>query len=164
MLVKPGDAGFGVTKAWEKAAVSAGSRRVDLFFDDVPLAADRVVNGVIGQGMQQFSQVVGTGRLGAAAAACGLATRAVRFLAEVWLGHSLAHRTLERARQRLHLMHAVVLRMAWEIDRGAADHEITTALGKTFCTTSAEEIIRAAYSIAVDQLGTVPPVLSLLMR
>jgi acyl-CoA dehydrogenase family member 9 len=162
VLVKPGDQGFSIGKSWDKAGVNAAPT-IDLFFDQVPLAADRVV-GELGQGMAQFGRVVGTGRLGVAAAACGLARRALRRIAGCNPGRPLAEHNVARARERLHLMEAVLLRMAWEIDRGAPDQEISIALGKTFCTTSAEEIIRVAYAVACEQGGAMAPELGQLMR
>jgi acyl-CoA dehydrogenase family protein 9 len=161
VLVKPGDQGFSIGKSWDKAGVNAAPT-IDLFFDQVPLAADRVV-GELGQGMAQFARVVGTGRLGVAAAACGLARRALRIVG-CNPGRPLAEHKVARARERLHLMQAVLLRMAWEIDRDAPDQEISTALGKTFCTTSAEEIIRVAYAVSCEQGGAMAPELGQLMR
>lgn len=162
VLVRPDDPGFSVSKQWHKMGIAA-SPTVDLFLDDIPISQGRIV-GSMGGGMRQFPAIVGSGRMGAASGACGLAERAVRFFADLNFTDDRFQIVLDHLEERLAAMNATLETTAIWHDLSNPDQEFDTALCKTFCTTSAVEIITAVYRHCLDRLGSVPWAFAQLMR
>jgi alkylation response protein AidB-like acyl-CoA dehydrogenase len=75
LIVEKGTPGFSVTRLFDKMAFKHVDT-AELLFEDAQLAADAVVGGIGGRGMQQLLSVLEIGRVAMAATAVGLARSA----------------------------------------------------------------------------------------
>jgi len=162
VLVSPEDKGFSVSRKWHKMGIAA-SPTLDLFLDDIAIGQDRIV-GSMGGAMRQFPHIVGSGRMGAAAGACGLAQRAVEYFTALNFTDHRFRIVCDHFEDRLAAMAATLETTAVWHDLESPDQELDTSLCKTFCTTSAVEIISAVYRHCLDRLGHVPQAFCQLMR
>lgn len=80
VLVPLPQRGVKVSPAWDKMCAN-GSDTAEIFFDDTPIAPENLLSEP-GQGMSLFLEMVQPGRLGAAAAANGLALAALHAASE----------------------------------------------------------------------------------
>lgn len=160
LMVKPEDEGFTLSKPWHKMGIS-GSPTVDLFFDDVKLSPDRII-GRPGYAMDQFSYVVFSGRIGAAAGGYGLARRALNLLRETAPPSARREELLQQGYYRLFLMRAGIELASFLNDKQSSDLSAATALCKTYCTTHMVDIIETLYAQFIAQ--GIPKEMTLLMN
>ncbi len=162
VLVKPDDRGFAVSRRWHKLGIAAAPT-VDLYLDDIDLPSERLV-GTLGAGMLQFPQIVGSGRMGAAAGACGLAEHALQLLRDHPGAGPRDFALYERLAPRLAAMAATLETTAVCHDQACPDQELDTTLCKAFCTNTALTLITQVYRHWLTHRGPVPPLLAQLMR
>jgi alkylation response protein AidB-like acyl-CoA dehydrogenase len=158
VVVRRDDPGFVVSREWDKLGVN-GSPTVDLFLDGVIVPADRIV-GRPGAGMAHFAEVVGPGRLGAAAGACGLARAALRVVEGLPCAEAPSPRARAAFGRRLFVMEATVAATAALSDDAVADRDEAIALCKAFCTREADALAREAYAHAAARCEEVPAALA----
>ncbi len=153
VLVPRAQVGLTVSQPWHKLTADA-CQTVSLFFDAAPIAHDQLF-GTVGGAIDHFNAIVDSGRLGTAGGALGLA---VGVWDSVVADPYAPRRALAAlaAESRLLIMRSVLGQSARCSDAHYADHQITTAFCKAYCSGRAFELVRAIHERYAD-LGLPPP-------
>jgi hypothetical protein len=153
-VVVPRDqAGLSVSRPWRKLTADA-CETVSLFFDAALIAPEQLF-GKIGGAIDHFNTIVEAGRLGTAGGALGLAVAAWDSVLAAPCCPQQEFADLE-AESRLLAMQQVLARSAFYCDAEYADHAITTAFCKAYCSQQALDLVRAMHERCAD-LGLPPP-------
>lgn len=156
VLLAPDAPGLSVSRYWHKLTAN-GARTVSLYFNDIAVPADRLF-GEPGRAIEHFNSLVDCARLGTAAAAVGIARRAWESILADHRSDRVAWNWLD-ADYRLAVLDAVLAVSAFYSDTGYADHAVTTALCKSFCTRRALELVQdIAYGYSALRLTLPGPV------
>lgn len=155
VLLPRDQAGLSVSRPWRKLTADA-CETVSLFFDGAPIAPEQLF-GKVGGAIDHFNTIVEAGRLGTAGGALGLAAAAWDSVRADPGCLPQAFADLE-ADSRLLAMQRVLARSAFYSDAEYADHAITTAFCKAYCTQHAFDLVRAIHARCSD-LGLPPPVM-----
>lgn len=138
VLVPTDQAGVGASAPWDKACAN-GSDTADLFLDSVEIAEHQLL-GAPGCGMALFHQMVQPGRLGATAAALGMARAALR-AAENDPRQAISSAEAEEMHTRLDVLGSAVRLCATLGDVGHAEFACMTALVKHRCSSLAHTVV-----------------------
>ena len=156
VLVRADQPGVNVSKPWDKLCAN-GSDTADLFFDGVEIAEEQIL-GAPGHGMKLFHELVQPGRLGAAAAAAGMAHAALRSALNDTHG-PLQAAEAEELSIILDVLGAALRSCAALGDAGHPDFAALTALVKHGCSTLAQSVVnRIDHGYAVHGRSSPPAV------
>lgn len=153
VLLPRDQAGLSVSRPWRKLTADA-CETVSLFFDAAPITPEQLF-GKIGGAIDHFNTIVEAGRLGTAGGALGLAAAAWDSVLADPCCPQQEFADLE-AESRLLAMQRVLARSAFHSDAEYADHAITTAFCKAYCSQQALDLVRAMHERCAD-LGLPPP-------
>lgn len=154
VLVALSQPGVRVSQPWHKIAAN-GSDTADLFLDDVIVAEDALL-GTPGHGLALFGAMVQPGRLGAAAAALGMAIEALRQVRTAGLP-TLAVRELEDMALATTALGACLRLTASYGDEGHPEFPLLVSLAKHLCTREAQALV-SALELAHARAGQPAPV------
>jgi alkylation response protein AidB-like acyl-CoA dehydrogenase len=139
LILLPLDApGVSVAPAWRKLTAN-GSDTADLFFDDVAVAPEWLL-GTPGQALGDFAEMVLPGRLGAAAAAIGLARRSLTTVAAERPACLAAHLRASLAAQ-LDVLDAAVSIAASAGDAGHPEFPHLVAFAKHLAGSGSQSLV-----------------------
>lgn len=138
VLVALPQPGVCVSQAWSKLAAN-GSDTAELFLDDVPIP-EHAVLGAPGQGLALFGAMVQPGRLGAAAAALGMAIEALEQARRDHLP-TLGARVLEGMETATEALAACLRLTASVGDDGHPEFALLVSLAKHLCTREAQALV-----------------------
>lgn len=153
ILMPRDQAGLAVSRPWRKLTAD-GCETVSLFFDAAPIAADQLF-GTVGGAIDHFNTIVDSGRLGTAGAVLGLALGAWDSVLADQECPREAFADLQ-ADTRLFVMERVLAQSASCSDARYADHPVTTAFCKAYCTRHALDLVGAIHQ-RYAQIGKQPP-------
>ncbi|MET3133693.1 alkylation response protein AidB-like acyl-CoA dehydrogenase [Oxalobacteraceae bacterium GrIS 1.11] len=151
LLVGLEQEGVSRSRPWAKLCAN-GSDTSDLYFDDVAIEPDQLL-GAPGQGMALFNEMVLSGRLGAAAAAVGLARQAL----QVARASPLLARDQAAIGATLDALSATLSLSAALGDAGHPEFAQVTALAKHACSRAAQDCVDRIEHAYLCAGASVPP-------
>lgn len=153
VLVPLSQPGVRVSQPWEKIAAN-GSDTADLFLDDV-VVPEQALLGAPGQALALFGGMVQPGRLGAAAAAVGMAAEALQQARSDRL-QTLTGRDLHAMDLAIQTLGACLRLTASYGDEGHPEFSLLVSLAKHLCTREAQALV-AALDLGYARAGRQAP-------